>query len=61
MKQNKDIRITIRLTPERYESVKVRADTDQMAPTPVPEPRPTAEEWQELRQILWTMGEVLGE
>ena len=33
----------------------------QTEPAPVPEPHPTAEEWQELRQILWTMGEVLGE
>ena len=33
----------------------------QTEPTPAPEPHPTAEEWQELRQILWAMGEVLGE
>ena len=33
----------------------------QTEPTPVPEPHPTAEEWQKLLRVLWTMGEVLGE
>lgn len=33
MKQNKDIRVTIRLTPEQYESIKNRADTVQMTPS----------------------------
>lgn len=31
MKQKKDTRITIRLTPEQYESIEARADTAQMA------------------------------
>ena len=33
MKQNKDIRITIRLTPEQYESIRARAETAQMTPS----------------------------
>ena len=33
MKQNKDIRITIRLTPEQYESILARAETAQMTPS----------------------------
>ena len=33
MKQNKDIRITIRLTPEQYESICARAETAQMTPS----------------------------
>lgn len=33
----------------------------QTEPAPVPESHPTAEEWQKLLQILWAMGEVLGE
>lgn len=31
MKQKKDTRITLRLTPEQYESIAARADTAQMA------------------------------
>lgn len=33
MKQKKDIRITIRLTPEQYESIRTRAETAQMTPS----------------------------
>ena len=33
MKQNKDIRITVRLTPEQYESICARAETAQMTPS----------------------------
>lgn len=33
MKQNKDIRITIRLTPEQYKSICTRAETAQMTPS----------------------------
>ena len=33
MKQNKDIRITVRLTPEQYASISARAETAQMAPS----------------------------
>lgn len=33
MKQNKDIRITIRLTPEQYESIRTRADAAHMTPS----------------------------
>ena len=33
MKQNKDIRITIRLTPEQYKSIRARAETAQMTPS----------------------------
>ena len=33
----------------------------QIESPPAPEGHPSSEEWQELRQILWTMGEVLGE
>lgn len=33
MKQNKDIRITVRLTPEQYESIRTRAETAQMTPS----------------------------
>ena len=33
MKQNKDIRLTIRLTPEQYESICSRAETAQMTPS----------------------------
>jgi Bacterial mobilisation protein (MobC). len=31
MKQKKDVRITLRLTPEQYESIAARADMAQMA------------------------------
>lgn len=31
MKNNKDIRVTIRLTPEQYESIKSRADTAHLS------------------------------
>ena len=33
MKQNKDIRLTIRLTPEQHESICARAETAQMTPS----------------------------
>lgn len=33
MKQNKSIRLTIRLTPEQYGSICVRAETAQMTPS----------------------------
>ena len=33
MKQNKDIRLTIRLTQEQYESIRERAETAQMTPS----------------------------
>ena len=33
MKQNKDTRITIRLTPEQYESICTRAETAHMTPS----------------------------
>ena len=33
MKQNKDIRLTIRLTPEQYESITARAETAMMTPS----------------------------
>lgn len=33
MKQNKDIRLTIRLTPEQHDSIRARADTAQMTPS----------------------------
>ena len=33
MKQTKDIRITVRLTPEQYESICARAETAQMTPS----------------------------
>lgn len=33
MKQNKDIRLTIRLTPEQYDSIRTRAETAQMTPS----------------------------
>ncbi len=33
MKQNKDIRITIRLTPEQYKSICTRAEMAQMTPS----------------------------
>ena len=33
MKQNKDIRITIRLTPEEYESIRARAERAMMTPS----------------------------
>ncbi len=33
MKQNKDIRLTIRLTQEQYESICSRAETAQMTPS----------------------------
>lgn len=31
MKQKKDVRITLRLTPEQYESIAARADTAQLS------------------------------
>ena len=33
MKQNKDIRVTVRLTPEQYAGICARAETAQMAPS----------------------------
>ena len=33
LKQNKDIRITIRLTPEEYESIRARAERAMMTPS----------------------------
>ena len=33
MNQTKDIRITVRLTPEQYESICARAETAQMTPS----------------------------
>ena len=33
MKQNKDVRLTIRLTPEQYESICSRAEVAQMTPS----------------------------
>lgn len=33
MKRNKDIRLTIRLTPEQHDSIRVRAETAQMTPS----------------------------
>ena len=33
MKQNKDVRLTMRLTPEQYESICQRAETAQMTPS----------------------------
>ena len=33
MKQNKDIRVTVRLTPEQYASISARAETAQMTPS----------------------------
>ena len=33
MKQNKDLRLTIRLTPEQYESITSRAETAQLSPS----------------------------
>ena len=33
MKQNKDVRLTMRLTPEQYESICARAETAQMTPS----------------------------
>ena len=33
MKENKDIRLTVRLTPEQYESICARADTAMMTPS----------------------------
>lgn len=33
MKQNKDVRLTIRLTPEQYESICSRAGVAQMTPS----------------------------
>ena len=33
MKQNKDIRVTVRLTPEQYASICARAETAQMTPS----------------------------
>ena len=33
MKQNKDIRVTIRLMPEQYASICARAETAQMTPS----------------------------
>lgn len=33
MKENKDIRLTIRLTREQYESIRERAETAQMTPS----------------------------
>lgn len=33
MQQNKNIRITIRLTPDQYESIRTRAETAQMTPS----------------------------
>lgn len=33
MKQNKDIRVTVRLTPEQYERIRARAETAQMTPS----------------------------
>ena len=32
-KQNKDIRVTVRLTPEQYASISARAETAQMTPS----------------------------
>lgn len=31
--QKKEIRVTVRLTPEQYENIRARADTAQMAPS----------------------------
>ena len=33
MKQNKDIRVTVRLTSEQYASISARAETAQMTPS----------------------------
>ena len=33
MKQKKDVRVTIRLTEEQYESIRSRAETAQMTPS----------------------------
>lgn len=50
-----------RNSPPDVLAVQIESPPARMKPTPTPETHPSAEEWQELLQILWTMGEVLGE